>query len=125
MNKEKVKRMARDLASMTAQEAQVVMQLMTQQHGRAVARIAADALLTAVKSPVVLEVPYPPQVLLRNCGEKKIMVIKTLREQYHNALVEAKHMVDSAPILLDAPPTGSIHELLEALRAAGATVELK
>jgi large subunit ribosomal protein L7/L12 len=65
-------------------------------------------------------------VVLSACGDKKIQVIKTVRELTSLGLKEAKELVDSAP---KAVGTGLSKEDAEAMKAKleeqGAIVELK
>jgi len=65
-------------------------------------------------------------VVLVSAGEKKIQVIKAVREITGLGLKEAKAMVDSAPgNVKEGASKDEAGEIKEKLEAAGATVELK
>ncbi|PIZ29693.1 MAG: 50S ribosomal protein L7/L12 [Alphaproteobacteria bacterium CG_4_10_14_0_8_um_filter_53_9] len=63
---------------------------------------------------------------LAACGDKKIEVIKALREITGLGLKEAKDMAEGAPVLVkDSVPAKDAEEFKKKLEAAGAKVELK
>ena len=65
-------------------------------------------------------------VMLQSFGEKKINVIKVVRELTGLGLKEAKDLVESAPVAVkEALPKDSADEIKTKLEEAGATVELK
>ncbi len=65
-------------------------------------------------------------VILESAGEKKIQVIKTVRELTALGLGEAKAVVDGAPkAVLEGATKEAAEKAKEALEAAGATVTLK
>lgn len=65
-------------------------------------------------------------VLLVNCGEKKINVIKAVRAATGLGLKEAKELVDGAPQnVKEGLPKAEAEELKKQLEEAGASVELK
>lgn len=65
-------------------------------------------------------------VMLQSFGEKKINVIKVVRELTGLGLKEAKDLVESAPVAVkEALPKDSAEEIKTKLEEAGATVELK
>ncbi|KDA06111.1 50S ribosomal protein L7 [Microbacterium sp. CH12i] len=65
-------------------------------------------------------------VVLEAAGEKKIQVIKTVRELTSLGLGEAKAVVDGAPkAVLEGATKEAAEKAKEALEAAGATVTLK
>ncbi len=65
-------------------------------------------------------------VVLVSYGEKKINVIKTVREITGLGLKEAKDLVDGAPgTIKDAVAKAEAEEIKTKLEEAGATVELK
>lgn len=66
------------------------------------------------------------QVLLKSIGEKKIQVIKVVRQLTSLGLKEAKELVDGAPnVLKESVNKEEAQRIKEALEAEGATVELK
>ena len=65
-------------------------------------------------------------VELTSAGEKKIAVIKTIREITSLGLKEAKDVVDSAPtVVKEAATKDDASEIQKKLEDAGATVTLK
>lgn len=65
-------------------------------------------------------------VVLTAAGDKKIQVIKAVREVTGLGLKEAKELVDGAPkAVKEGVPTAEAEELKAKLEEAGATVELK
>ena len=65
-------------------------------------------------------------VELTSVGDKKINVIKVIREVTSLGLKEAKDLADGAPsVIKEAVPTDEANELKAKLEEAGATVTLK
>ena len=65
-------------------------------------------------------------VVLASFGEKKVAVIKAVREATGLGLKEAKELVEGAPApIKEGANKAEAEELKEKLEAAGATVELK
>ena len=65
-------------------------------------------------------------VVLKSAGEKKIQVIKAVREATGLGLKEAKEMVDGAPATIkEAMPKEEADALAEKIKEAGGEVELK
>ena len=65
-------------------------------------------------------------VVLQGPGDKKIQVIKAVRELTPLGLKEAKELVDSAPAaILEGVPKEAAEEAKEKLEAAGGSVEIK
>lgn len=66
------------------------------------------------------------QVILKTIGEKKIQVIKVIREITGLGLKEAKALVDGAPnTVKESVQKAEANQIKEQLEAEGATVELK
>lgn len=64
-------------------------------------------------------------VVLKDAGATKIAVIKAVKEATGLGLKEAKEIVDNAPkTVKENMPKEDAEKLAEALKAAGATVEL-
>jgi large subunit ribosomal protein L7/L12 len=65
-------------------------------------------------------------VILTGAGEKKIQVIKVVRELTSLGLKEAKDLVDGAPkAVIEKAPKEAAEKAAESLKAAGASVEVK
>lgn len=66
------------------------------------------------------------QIVLKSVGDKKIQVIKVIRQITGLGLKEAKELVDGAPSTVkESSPKDEAQRIKEQLEAEGATVELK
>ncbi len=89
------------------------------------AAVAAAAPAAAAAGPAVEE-QDEFDVILASFGEKKVAVIKAVREATGLGLKEAKDLVESAPApIKEAASKADAEELKKKLEEAGATVELK
>ncbi|MEA2077460.1 MAG: 50S ribosomal protein L7/L12 [Candidatus Marinimicrobia bacterium] len=88
---------------------------------------AAPVAAAAAAAPAaVAEEQTEFDVMLQSFGEKKINVIKVVRELTGLGLKEAKDLVESAPVAVkEALPKDSAEEIKAKLEETGATVELK
>ncbi len=92
----------------------------------AAAPVAVAAVAGAAGPAEAAEEQTEFNVILTSCGEKKINVIKVVREVTTLGLKEAKDLVDKAPNTVKEGISKSEAEELKAnLESAGATVELK
>lgn len=72
------------------------------------------------------EGPKEVDIMLTDTGASKVKVIKVVRELTGLGLIEAKKLVDSAPVAVkEKVKESDAKEIAEKLTAAGATVELK
>ena len=80
----------------------------------------------AAAGPAEDEGPSTVSVILKGPGEKKIQVIKAVREITSLGLKEAKELVDAAPkAVKEGISPEDAEKLKEKLEAAGAEVEIK
>ncbi|MDX6311013.1 MAG: large subunit ribosomal protein [Streptomyces sp.] len=91
---------------------------------------AAPVAAAGIAGPgVVAEAPEEQDefdVILTGAGEKKIQVIKVVRELTSLGLKEAKDLVDGAPKpVLEKVAKEAAEKAAESLKAAGASVEVK
>jgi large subunit ribosomal protein L7/L12 len=91
---------------------------------------APMAMAMPVAGAAVAEAPAEEktdfQVILKAVGEKKIQVIKVVRQLTGLGLKEAKELVDGAPSTVkESAPKEEAQRIKEQLEAEGATVELK
>lgn len=92
----------------------------------AAAPVAAAAAPGAVAAPVEVEEQTEFDVILTGIGEKKVNVIKVVREITALGLKEAKDLVDSAPKPIKEKITKEEAEAIAAkLTEVGATVDIK
>jgi large subunit ribosomal protein L7/L12 len=89
-----------------------------------VAAAAAPAAGGPGAGPVVEE-QTEFSVVLKSGGEKKIQVIKVVRELTSLGLKEAKELVDSGGTIKESVPKAEATEMKKKLEDQGATVELK
>jgi large subunit ribosomal protein L7/L12 len=90
---------------------------------------AAAPVMAAQAAPAAAEVEEEKDefdVILQAVGEKKIQVIKVVREITSLGLKEAKDLVDGAPKpVKEATTKADAEEIKKKLEEAGATVEVK
>ncbi|MFW5889104.1 MAG: 50S ribosomal protein L7/L12 [Bacillota bacterium] len=87
---------------------------------------AVAAAPAAAQAEEVDEGPKEVDVMLTNFGSSKVKVIKVVRELTGMGLIEAKKLVDSAPVAIkEKVNEDEGKEIAEKLTDAGATVELK
>ncbi len=92
----------------------------------AVAPVAVAAGLAAGPAAPVVDEKSEFNVVLAEIGDKKINVIKVVREITDLGLKEAKELVDSAPSnLKEGVSKDEAESIKSKLEEAGATVELK
>src|SRR5690554_5394683 len=93
--------------------------------------VDAPAAVTVAAGPAAgpaaaAEVQTEFDVVLASFGEKKIQVIKAVREQTGLGLKDAKDLVEGVPAAIkEGVDKDEAEKVKEALEAAGATVELK
>jgi len=93
-------------------------------------RIEAPKVATQVVRPTVasdpVEVPTTVDVLLKSAGDKKIQVIRVVRQYTSLGLKEAKDAVDGVPkVILSNVDREQAEKIRKDLEELGATVELK
>ncbi|WP_124039167.1 50S ribosomal protein L7/L12 [Neoactinobaculum massilliense] len=92
----------------------------------AAAPVAAAAAPAAGGDAAAAEEKDSFDVVLQEIGDKKVQVIKAVREITPLGLKEAKELVDSAPkAVLEGADKDAANKAKETLEAAGATVVLK
>jgi large subunit ribosomal protein L7/L12 len=92
----------------------------------AAAPVAVAAAPAAASGAAVEEEKTSFDVMLMSAGEKKIQVIKVVREVTGLGLKEAKDLVDAAPkAVKEGVDKATADDLKNKLEEAGATVELK
>jgi len=80
----------------------------------------------AVAEEAVDEGPKEVNIMLMDSGESKVKVIKVIRELTGLGLIEAKKLVDSAPVAVkEKVKENEAKEIADKLVEAGAKVELK
>ncbi len=113
------------LSSLTVMEAAELSKLLEEKWGVSAAAPVAMAAPAAAAAAVEEKTDF--DVILKAAGDKKIEVIKAVRELRNDlGLKEAKDLVDGAPQTVKAGASKADAEAAKAkLEAAGASVELK
>ena len=122
---EKIEKLVEEIEKLTVIELADLVKAIEEKFGvsAAAAVVAAGA---GVAAGAAAEEKSEFDVILSDAGASKIQVIKAVREATGLGLKEAKDLVDSAPkTVKEAMPKEEAEKLVEALKAAGAVVEMK
>lgn len=123
MNKEQI---LEAVKSMTVLELSELITALEEEFGVSASAPMAMAMQTSAAPAEEAEEQTEFDVVLVAAGDKKIAVIKVVREITQLGLVEAKGLVDSAPKAVKEAVSKEEAELLrDKLAEAGATVEIK
>ena len=113
------------IAEMTVMDVVDLIKAMEEKFGVTAAAAVAVA-APAAAAAVVVEEQTEFDVILKETGEKKVNVIKAVRELTGLGLKEAKDLVDGAPSTVKEGANKADADAAKAkLEEAGATVELK
>ena len=119
-----VKEFIESLKEMTILEIKEIIEAMKEEFGIDPSAVAAAPAAAAAEE--VDEGPKEVDVMLQEVGASKVKVIKVIREVTGLGLIDAKKLVDSAPVVVKEKISEDAgKELQEKLQTAGATVELK
>jgi large subunit ribosomal protein L7/L12 len=120
-----LEKLVEELSALTVLEAAQLSKLLEEKWGvSAAAPVAVAAVAGAAAAPV--EVKDEFTVVLAAAGDKKINVIKAVREITGLGLKEAKDLVEAAPkAVKEGVPKADADKLKAKLEAEGAKVELK
>ena len=119
-----LEKLVEELSTLTVLEAANLSKLLEEKWGVSAAAPVAVAAAGAAAAPV--EVKDEFSVVLTAAGDKKINVIKAVREITGLGLKEAKDLVEAAPkSVKDGVPKADAEKLKAKLEAEGAKVELK
>ncbi len=120
-----LEKLVEELSALTVLEAAQLSKLLEEKWGvSAAAPVAVAAAPGAAAAPA--EVKDEFTVILAAAGDKKINVIKAVREITGLGLKEAKDLVEAAPkAVKDGVPKADAEKLKAKLEAEGAKVELK
>ncbi|MFA5141145.1 MAG: 50S ribosomal protein L7/L12 [Elusimicrobiota bacterium] len=115
------------ISGMTVLELADLVKAVEEKFGVKAAPVAAAAAPAAgAAAPAAAEEKSDFTVVLNNAGDKKIQVIKVVRELTGLGLKEAKDLVEGAPKpVKDGVPKAQAEEWKKKLADAGAIVELK
>lgn len=119
-------KIADELSALTVLEAAELSKLLEEKWGVSAAAPVAVAAVGGGAAAPAAEAKDDFDVVLKAAGEKKIEVIKVVREITGLGLKEAKDLVEGAPkALKEAVAKADAEEMKKKLEAAGAQVELK
>lgn len=114
------------LSNLTVMDLATLVTTLEDKWGVEAAPVAVAGPAMAVDGPAAAEEQTEFDVILTNCGEKKIQVIKAVRELTSLGLKEAKTLVDGAPNpVKEGVAKDEAEEVKKKLEEAGASVEIK
>ena len=122
----KVEEILDAIGSLTVLEAAELKKAMEEKFGVSAAAPVAVAAAPGAGGAEAAEEKFEFDVVLSGVGDKKIQVIKALREVTSLGLKEAKELVDGAPgTIKEAASKEEAEQIKAKLEEQGATVELK
>ena len=124
MASEKITAILDEIKSLTILEVADLVKALEEEFGVSAAPVAAAPAGGAAAPAAEEKTEF--DVVLASFGDKKLDVIKAVREITGLGLKEAKELVESAPkAIKEAVAKDEAEKIKEALTAAGATVEIK
>jgi len=121
-----LEKLVEELSALTVLEAAQLSKLLEEKWGVSAAAPVAVAAAAGAAAAAPAEVKDEFTVMLAAAGDKKINVIKAVREITGLGLKEAKDLVESAPkAVKEGVPKADAEKLKAKLEAEGAKVELK
>ena len=124
MASEKITAIIDEIKTFTILEVVDLVKALEEEFGVSAAPVAAVAVGGAAAPAAEEKTEF--DVVLASFGDKKLDVIKAVREITGLGLKEAKELVESAPkAIKEAVAKDEAEKIKEALTAAGATVEIK
>jgi large subunit ribosomal protein L7/L12 len=121
-----LEKLVEELSALTVLEAAQLSKLLEDKWGVSAAAPVAAAAAPGAAAAAPAEVKDEFNVILAAAGDKKINVIKAVREITGLGLKEAKDLVESAPkAVKEGVPKADAEKLKAKLEAEGAKVELK
>ena len=124
MASEKITAIIDEIKTLTILEVADLVKALEEEFGVSAAPVAAVAVGGAAAPAAEEKTEF--DVVLASFGDKKLNVIKAVREITGLGLKEAKELVESAPkAIKEAVAKDEAEKIKEALTAAGATVKIK
>ena len=124
MASEKITAIIDEIKTLTILEVADLVKALEEEFGVSAAPVAAVAVGGAAAPAAEEKTEF--DVVLASFGDKKLDVIKAVREITGLGLKEAKELVESAPkAIKEAVAKDEAEKIKETLTAAGATVEIK
>ena len=116
-----IAKMMEEIKGMTVLELNSLVKALEEEFGVSAAAPVAVAAAPAAAAPVVEE-KTEFKVTLKEIGEKKIDVIKAVREVTGLGLVEAKNLVESKGVIKESVNKEEADKIVARFKEAGATV---
>ena len=124
MASEKIMKFVEDIKTLSVLELSELVEAIQEEFGVTAAVAAAPAAGAAAGAAAAEKTEF--DVVLASFGEKKMDVIKAVKDICGLSLKEAKELVEAAPkALKEGASKADAEEIKTKLEAAGATVELK
>ena len=122
----KVTTLGDEIVGLTVLEAKALGDYLEEAHGIKAAAPAAVAMPMAAAAAPAEEEKTTFDVVLVSCGDKKIPVVRALRDITNLGLKEAKELVEGAPkAVREGVSKEEAEDIKKKLEEAGAAVELK
>lgn len=126
MASEKILAMIEEVKALSVLELNELVKALEEEFGVSAAAVAAAPAAGAGAGAAAAEEKTEFDVILASFGDKKMDVIKAVKDICGLGLKEAKELVEAAPkALKEAAPKAEAEEIKSKLEAVGATIELK
>ena len=120
-----IAKMIEEIKGMTVLELNELVKALEEEFGVSAAAPVAVAAAPAAAAAAPAEEQTEFKVVIKEISDKKIDVIKAVREFTTLGLVEAKGMVEKLGTIKENLPKADAEKLVEALKAAGATAVME
>ena len=120
-----VQKLIEEVKAMTVLELNELVKALEAEFGVSAAVAAAPAAGGAAEAAPAVEEKTEFDVVLKDIGANKIAIIKVVREATGLGLADAKKAVEAMGVIKENAPKADAEELVNKLKEAGATAELK
>ena len=120
-----VQKLIEEVKAMTVLELNELVKALEAEFGVSAAVAAAPAAGAAAEAAPAAEEKTEFDVVLKEIGANKIAVIKVVKEATGLGLADAKKAVEAMGVIKENAPKADAEELVNKLKEAGATAELK
>jgi len=120
------KKLIETVEKMTVLELSELVKALEEKFGVSAAPVAVQAVAANTEAAAIDEGPKTVSVILKSAGDKKIQVLKAVREITGLGLKEAKELVDAAPKEIKSNiESAEAEEIKAKLTEQGAEIEIK
>ena len=120
-----VQKLIEEVKAMTVLELNDLVKALEEEFGVSAAVAAAPAAGGAAEAAPAVEEKTEFDVVLKDIGANKIAVIKVVKEATGLGLADAKKAVEAMGVIKENAPKADAEDLVNKLKEAGATAELK